>query len=133
MTSRFDSLNILGEPLQSCSTDPMTGWFRDGCCETQSADRGRHLVCAIMTAAFLDFSKSKGNDLSTPRPEYSFPGLNPGDRWCLCLDRWKEAHAAGCAPKVVLNATHQIALERVSLETFQEFAHGTFAQGSETP
>ena len=101
----------------------MTGWFRDGCCETESGDRGRHLVCAVMTADFLAFSKSKGNDLSTPRPEYRFPGLKPGDQWCLCLERWKEAHAAGCAPQVVLDATHQIALERVPLETFQAFAN----------
>lgn len=123
MTSRFDSLNVLGSPLQSCSTDPMTGWFRDGCCETQVADKGRHLVCAVMTDEFLAYSKSRGNDLSTPRPEYQFPGLKAGDRWCLCLERWKEAHAAGKAPKVVLDATHQIALERVSFETFQRFAH----------
>lgn len=100
----------------------MTGWFRDGCCETQSADRGRHLVCAVMTANFLAFSKASGNDLSTARPEYSFPGLKPGDQWCLCLERWKDAYAAGAAPQVVLEATHQIALERVSLETFQAFA-----------
>lgn len=123
MTSRFNSRNVLGTALETCSTDPMTGWFRDGCCETQSADRGRHLVCAVMTAEFLAFSKSMGNDLSTPRPEYQFPGLKPGDQWCLCLERWREAHAAGCAPKVVLAATHQIALERVPLETFQKFAH----------
>lgn len=100
----------------------MTGWFRDGCCETQSADRGRHLVCVVTTEEFLIFSKACGNDLSTPRADYNFPGLKPGDQWCLCLERWKEAHAAGVAPKVVLEATHQIALERVSLETFQAFA-----------
>jgi len=122
MSSTRGSLNILGTPLETCSTDPMTGWFRDGCCETQSADRGRHLVCAVMTEAFLKFSMSVGNDLSTPRPEYRFPGLKPGDRWCLCLERWREAHAAGCAPNVVLEATHQIALERVPLETFQAYA-----------
>jgi len=125
MTSRLNSLNILGTPLETCSTNPMTGWFRDGCCETQSADRGRHLVCAIMTQDFLAFSKAKGNDLSTPRPEYNFPGLKAGDRWCLCLERWKEAHAVGEAPNVVLEATHQMALERVPLETFQQFAHST--------
>ena len=124
MTSRFDSLNVLGEPLQSCSTDPMTGWFRDGCCETQAQDRGRHIVCAVMTDEFLAFSRSRGNDLSTPRPEYRFPGLKAGDRWCLCLDRWREAHAAGVAPRVVLEATHQIALERVELSTFRAFAVG---------
>ena len=122
MNSRFGSLNVLGTILQSCSTDPMTGWFRDGCCETQSTDKGRHLVCAVMTEDFLVFSKSKGNDLSTPRPEYNFPGLKAADRWCLCLERWREAHTAGCAPEVILEATHQIALERVSLETFQAFA-----------
>jgi len=122
MTSRLGSKNILGTELLTCSSDPMTGWFRDGCCETQASDRGRHLVCAVMTEDFLRFSKAKGNDLSTARPEYSFPGLKAGDQWCLCLERWKEAHAAGCAPQVVLDATHQIALERVSLETFQAFA-----------
>jgi len=122
MTSSLGSKNILGTPLQTCSTDPMTGWFRDGCCETQASDRGRHLVCAVMTEDFLRFSQAKGNDLSTPRPEYSFPGLKAGDQWCLCLERWKEAHAAGCAPQVVLEATHQIALERAPLATFQVFA-----------
>ena len=123
MTSRLGSLNVLGTALETCSTDPLTGWFRDGCCETQSADRGRHIVCAVMTEAFLTFSMSRGNDLSTPRPEYRFPGLKAGDRWCLCLDRWREAHAAGVAPDVVLEATHQIALERVELSTLQLFAH----------
>jgi len=87
MTSRLGSKNVLGTALETCSTDPMTGWFRDGCCETQSADRGRHLVCAVMSDTFLSFSKSRGNDLSTPRPEYRFPGLKAGDRWCLCLER----------------------------------------------
>ncbi len=123
MSTKRNSLNVLGSPLQTCSLDPVTGWFRDGCCETQAADQGRHLVCAIMTEAFLAFSKSRGNDLSTPRPEYNFPGLKPGDRWCLCLERWKEAHAAGKAPQVVLDATHQMALERVPLDIFQKFAH----------
>jgi len=123
MSTKRNSLNVLGSPLQTCSLDPVTGWFRDGCCETQAADQGRHLVCAIMTEAFLAFSKSRGNDLSTPRPEYNFPGLKPGDRWCLCLERWKEAHAAGKAPNVVLDATHQMALERVPLDIFQKFAH----------
>lgn len=123
MSTKRNSLNVLGSPLQTCSLDPVTGWFRDGCCETQASDQGRHLVCAIMTEAFLAFSKSRGNDLSTPRPEYNFPGLKPGDRWCLCLERWKEAHAAGKAPNVVLDATHQMALERVPLDIFQKFAH----------
>lgn len=120
--SRFGSLNVLGEPLAPCSTQPMTGWFRDGCCETQAQDRGRHIVCAVMTDEFLAFSRTQGNDLMTPRPEYRFPGLRAGDRWCLCLDRWREAHQAGKAPKVVLEATHQIALERIPLSTLQEFA-----------
>jgi uncharacterized protein (DUF2237 family) len=122
MTSKRGSKNVLGGVLKSCSTDPMTGWFRDGCCETQANDRGRHLVCAVMTDDFLAFSKAQGNDLSTPRPEYSFEGLKAGDQWCLCLERWKDAHAAGCAPQVILEATHQIALERVPLATFQTFA-----------
>jgi len=116
------SLNVLGLPLQSCSVDPMTGYFRDGCCETGPTDRGRHIVCAVMTDEFLRYSKGQGNDLSTPRPEYRFPGLKAGDRWCLCLERWREAHAAGCAPQVVLTATHQIALERLTLSTLQAFA-----------
>ena len=122
MTTRRNSRSVLDTPLQTCSTDPMTGWFRDGCCETQAADRGRHIVCAVMTDEFLTFSRSRGNDLTTPRPEYRFPGLKAGDRWCLCIDRWREAHAAGVAPKVVLDATHQIATERVPLSTLREFA-----------
>lgn len=119
--SRRDTLNILGTALVPCSTDPMTGWHRDGCCETGPQDRGRHIVCAVMTAKFLEFSRARGNDLSTPRPEYRFPGLKPGDRWCLCLERWREAHAAGVAPQIVAEATHQIALERVPLEVFRAF------------
>lgn len=120
--SRFGSLNVLGKPLEPCSTEPMTGWFRDGCCETQAQDRGRHIICAVMTDEFLAFSRTQGNDLMTPRPEYRFPGLRAGDRWCLCLDRWRDAHQAGKAPKVVLEATHQIALERIPLSTLQAFA-----------
>ena len=100
----------------------MTGFFRDGCCETGPSDRGRHIVCAIMTDEFLEFSKAQGNDLSTPRPEYRFPGLKAGNKWCLCLERWKDAHRAGHAPKVILEATHEIALERVPLEILQKFA-----------
>ena len=122
MSSSRNTLNVLGTTLQTCSLDPVTGWFRDGCCETGPNDRGRHIVCAVVTDEFLAFSRSRGNDLSTPRPEFRFPGLKHGDRWCLCLDRWREAHAAGVAPKVVLEATHQIALERVSLETLEKFA-----------
>lgn len=116
-----ESLNILGTRLQPCSTAPMTGFFRDGCCETGPTDRGRHIVCAVMTDEFLDFSRQCGNDLMTPRPEYRFPGLKAGDQWCLCLERWREALKAGKAPKVVLEATHQIALERISLETFKAY------------
>lgn len=117
-----DSLNVLGEALVPCSFEPLTGWFRDGCCETGPNDRGRHIVCAVMTDEFLAFSKACGNDLSTPLPQYSFPGLKEGDKWCLCLDRWREAYAAGKAPKVILEATHQVALERVPLETLKRFA-----------
>jgi len=107
--------NVLGEPLEPCSHDPLTGYFRDGCCRTDENDLGLHTVCARMTDVFLAFSKSRGNDLSTPRPEWGFPGLKPGDRWCLCVDRWREALEAGVAPPVVLEATHASALERVAL------------------
>ena len=106
--------NILGLPLEPCSTDPMTGYFRTGCCETDDTDVGRHVVCAQVTAEFLAFSKSRGNDLSTPRP--GFAGLRPGDRWCLCAARWKEAEEAGCAPPVVLASTHASATEIVERE-----------------
>lgn len=116
------SVNVLGTALQTCSNDPLTGFFRNGCCETGPSDRGRHIVCAIMTDEFLRFSYDCGNDLITPRQEYRFPGLKPGDRWCLCLERWRDAYKAGCAPNVVLEATHQIALERVELSTLQAFA-----------
>ncbi|MEE2755437.1 MAG: DUF2237 domain-containing protein [Myxococcota bacterium] len=101
-------------PLAVCSTEPMTGWFRDGRCRTDDRDRGRHLVCAQMTTAFLQFTKKRGNDLSTPNPRYRFPGLKPGDRWCLCALRWKEALDANKAPPVVLNATHAGTLNYVS-------------------
>ena len=105
--------NVLGEPLESCSTDPMTGFTRNGCCETTPEDVGSHTVCILATAEFLEFSKSRGNDLSTPMPQFQFPGLKPGDRWCLCAARWREALAADMAPKVVLRATHERALEIV--------------------
>lgn len=121
-SSRDDSKNVLGGPLASCSTDPLTGFFRDGCCTTGTQDRGRHVVCAIMTQAFLAFSKASGNDLSTPRPEYQFPGLNPGDQWCLCVSRWKDAYEAGAAPQVDLEATHEAALKTVELEHLLEYA-----------
>ena len=114
--------NVLGTPLETCSTEPMTGFFRDDCCTTGNEDMGLHLVCAEMTDEFLAFSKAAGNDLSTPIPQFHFPGLNAGDRWCLCVLRWKEAWEAGAAPRVSLEATHISALEFVDLETLQEFA-----------
>jgi len=114
--------NVLGQPLQACSFEPLTGFYRDGCCHTGPGDRGLHTVCTVVTSEFLRFSKAAGNDLSTPMPEYEFPGLNPGDRWCLCVTRWMEAFDAGCAPQVVLEATHISALEYVSLEDLQDHA-----------
>ena len=114
--------NVLGSELVPCSYAPLTGWFRDGCCRTDEADAGTHLVCAKVTAEFLAFSQRRGNDLSTPRPEHRFAGLQPGDRWCLCVNRWKEAHEAGCAPWVVLESTHISALEFVLLEDLQHHA-----------
>lgn len=101
------SINLLGEALEPCSLDPVTGYLRNGCCEAHVTDAGAHTICAVMTAGFLEFSKANGNDLSTPRPEFGFAGLKPGDRWCLCASRWREAHEAGHAPKVVLRATHR--------------------------
>ena len=114
--------NVLGTELVACSYDPLTGYFRDGCCHTDMHDLGSHVVCAIVTDEFLEFSRSRGNDLSTPRPEYRFAGLEDGDRWCLCALRWKEALAAGVAPSVVLESTHARALEFVTLEQLQEYA-----------
>ncbi len=114
--------SVLGTELVPCSYDPLTGYFRDGCCHTDMHDLGSHVVCAIMTDEFLEFSRSRGNDLSTPRPEYRFAGLEDGDRWCLCALRWKEALAAGVAPAVVLECTHARALEFVTLEQLQEYA-----------
>ncbi|MFT5998007.1 MAG: hypothetical protein ACI81P_000452 [Neolewinella sp.] len=112
--------NVLGTPLISCCTDPMTGFYRDGVCNTGPTDTGRHMVCAIVTAEFLTFSLSRGNDLSTPRPEYQFPGLRPGDGWCLCALRWKEAWDAGIVVPVKLEATHQKALEYIDFEALLE-------------
>ena len=114
--------NVLGEPLEACSMKPMTGFYRDGCCNTGRQDIGSHTVCAVMTAAFLDFSKSRGNDLSTPMLELGFPGLKPGDRWCLCAPRWQEALEASEAPRVVLRATHQGALSYCSLADLKRLA-----------
>ncbi len=114
--------NVLGEPLVPCSTDPLTGYMRNGCCDSGPGDVGIHVVCARMTAEFLRFSKSRGNDLSTPVPEFDFPGLQPGDQWCLCAARWKEAYDAGKAPPVVLAATHISALEFATLEELSAHA-----------
>jgi len=108
--------NVLGTELVPCSFDPLTGYFRDGCCNTDASDRGSHVVCAVVSEEFLEYSKSRGNDLSTPRPEYRFAGLRDGDRWCLCALRWREALSEGIAPEVVLECTHEKALDFVSLE-----------------
>ncbi|WP_144185658.1 DUF2237 family protein [Elioraea rosea] len=115
--------NVLGLPLVACSHDPLTGWLRDGCCNTEPRDVGLHTVCAVMTERFLAFSKASGNDLSTPRPEYGFPGLVAGDRWCLCAARWQEALEAGEAPRVVLAATHEATLAVCTLEALKAHAH----------
>jgi hypothetical protein len=117
-----NSVNVLGEELAICSTDPMTGFFRNGCCDTSAADRGSHTVCVVLTAEFLAFSKRCGNDLSTPRPEFGFAGLKPGDRWCLCAARFLEAYEAGHAPRVKLTATHKRAMEIVPLDYLREHA-----------
>ena len=113
--------NVLGTPLQPCCFDPLTGYFRDGHCHTATEDSGTHVICAVMTQDFLDFTKSRGNDLSTPRPEWRFPGLKPGDGWCLCALRWKEAYEAGVAPGVRLEGTHERALGFVALEVLEDF------------
>ena len=119
---RGSQLNVLGGPLLTCSDDPVTGFFRDGCCNTSEDDFGSHTLCVVLTADFLQFSKERGNDLSTPRPEYNFPGLQPGQRWCLCAARWLEAHQAGHAPRVLLNSTNQVALEIMPLELLKRYA-----------
>lgn len=116
------AINVLGGPLEPCSREPLTGFFRDGHCNTCAQDRGSHTVCAVMTAEFLAYSKYVGNDLTTPRPEYRFPGLKPGDRWCLCAARFLQAHDEGCAPKVRLAATHARAADIVPLEILQQYA-----------
>lgn len=112
-----EAKNVLGTRLLTCSTAPLTGFFRDGCCHTDSSDRGTHTVCAVMTPGFLEFSRQQGNDLITPRPEFNFPGLKSGDRWCLCATRWLEAEQAGFAPRVVMAATHEKTLEIIDIET----------------
>lgn len=122
MIKKEPSLNVLGGPLAACSRDPMTGFFRDGHCNTCTEDTGSHTVCAVMTAEFLAYSKYVGNDLSTPRPEFGFDGLKPGDQWCLCAARFLQAHDEGCAPRVQLEATHQNALDIVPLDILKEHA-----------
>lgn len=119
---RSPSRNVLGERLDGCSIKPMTGFFRNGCCDTGREDVGSHTVCMVATAAFLEFSKARGNDLSTPVPEFGFTGLKPGDRWCLCAPRWQEALQAGQAPRVVLRATHEGALRYCSLADLKRYA-----------
>ena len=113
------SVNVLGEPLKPCSLDPITGFFRNGCCDTNVEDRGSHTVCVVMTSAFLAFSKAAGNDLSTPRPEFGFKGLKPGDQWCLCAARWAEAYDNDAAPRVRLEATHIRALDVIPLDALR--------------
>jgi uncharacterized protein (DUF2237 family) len=119
---RPQALNVVGGRLELCSLAPLTGWNRDGCCHTDERDHGSHTVCAVVTAEFLAFSRERGNDLSTPRPDYAFPGLKPGDSWCLCAMRWEEARQAGCAPLVRLTATHQAALRYCQLLDLQAHA-----------
>ena len=114
--------NVFGQSLKECSNDPLTGFYRDGCCHTGPQDSGRHLVCAIMTAEFLDFSMEMGNPLKTPMPQYNFPGLKAGDQWCLCALRWKEAYEAGVAPKVNLEATNEKVLDFVTMDQLLEYA-----------
>lgn len=118
----MSNLNVLGSELQACSYDPLTGFYRDGCCRTDAHDLGSHVVCARVTAEFLAFSRERGNDLTTPRPEHRFAGLKPGDRWCLCALRWKEALDAGVAPPVHLEATHARALDFVTLDNLKAHA-----------
>lgn len=124
--------NVVGGPLEDCSHDPLTGFFRDGCCRTGAGDRGVHTVCARVTAEFLAFSRAAGNDLSTPRPEYRFPGLRPGDRWCLCAARWREALEAGVAPPVILEATHASTLEYVDRADLEAHAWRDEEPGDES-
>ncbi len=122
MTSTKTTLNVLGGPLENCSCNPMTGYLRDGFCNTTPDDFGTHVVCAILTEEFLNYSLSKGNDLITPIPHWNFPGLKPGDKWCLCVSRWKQAEQVNCAPLVDLNATNAVALKHVSLELLEQYA-----------
>ena len=119
---RQPAINVLGGPIAPCSVQPLTGFYRDGCCNTGVEDVGLHTVCVVLTAEFLAFSKTRGNDLSTPMPRYHFAGLKPGDRWCLCAMRWKEAFEAGAAPQVVLEATHAVTLHVVELADLRKHA-----------
>lgn len=119
----FNSINVLGTELKPCSQEPTTGFFRDGCCNTGYQDQGMHTICVILTEDFLRFSKESGNDLSTPHPEFNFPGLNPGQKWCLCAPRWVEAEQAGNAPLVVLESTHEETLAVASLELLKKHAY----------
>lgn len=114
--------NVLGGKLEECGTEPLTGFYRDGCCSTGEEDFGNHTVCAVLSTEFLDQQREAGNDLATPRPEHGFPGLRPGERWCVCATRWKEAYDAGVAPPVMLAATHERALEVVPIEALREHA-----------
>ena len=115
--------NVLGDPLQSCSCEPLTGWYRNGFCQTDSSDLGQHSICCVMTEQFLSYSKAQGNDLSTPMPAFQFPGLKPGDHWCVCAPRWKQAYDDGVAPLVRLEATEDTALTVVSLDQLKQHAH----------
>ena len=122
MIEKEESVNVFDEPLQPCSEEPLTGFFRDGCCNTNEQDVGSHTICIEVTKDFLEYSRFRGNDLSTPMPEYGFPGLVPGNRWCLCAARWKEAYDQDMAPRVHLTRTHKKALEIVSLKILRQFA-----------
>ena len=119
--------NVLGTTLRTCSRDPLTGFFRNGCCETDAEDAGEHTACVQVTEPFLAFSKMKGNDLSTPHPEFGFAGLKPGDQWCVCAGRWKEAHDAGMAANLVLEATHESLLDYLPLEELQKYSATKFS------
>ena len=122
LLDKYDNVNVLDGKLQPCSFDPMTGFFRDGCCNTNALDVGSHTVCTYLTEEFLAFSKKQGNDLTTPKPEFGFEGLNPGDKWCLCATRWLEAENEGCAPKVSLASTHKSALDIIPIELLKKNA-----------
>ena len=122
MAMMDEPLNVFNEALQPCGSDPLTGFYRDGCCNTCDDDHGSHTVCVEVSAEFLDYSREKGNDLSTPAPQFGFPGLQPGDRWCLCAARWLQAHGDGVAPRVWLTRTHKRALDTVPLQLLREYA-----------